>query len=170
MEEKLLDREAQKVDKIVEKVLREQGRQAILHYAKINRHWEVIVGSSLAKKTAPLKLVRKTLTVLVTDGAYAHHLQYYENNILGLIASPEICGEGAVNKVVFRVGTKPIRQEIEEQVAANQSRFQKEIPKLLSVAKETAGNISDQTLQNAFARCMSKIVAKKLEPDDQDGV
>ena len=163
MEDKLLDREAQKVEKILEKVLREQGRQAILHYAKINRHWDVIIGESLATKTAPLKLVRRALTILVEDGAYAHHLKYFEKNILDLIASPEICGEGAVTKVVFRVGTKSIMKEREEQVKSNQTQIKREMPKILSVAKETASNITDKSLEKAFARWMSKIVTKKSE-------
>jgi len=163
MEDKLLDREAQKVEKILEKVLREQGKQAILHYAKINRHWEVIIGSSLAKKTAPLKLLRRTLTILVEDAAYAHHLKYFEKNILDLIASPEICGEGAVTKVVFRVGTKSFMKEHAEQTNSNQSQIKKEMPKILAIAKETASNINDKSLEKAFARCMSKIVTKKSE-------
>ena len=163
MEDKLLDREVQKVEKILEKVLRDQGRQAILHYAKINRHWEVIIGSSLAKKTAPLKLVRRTLTILVEDAAYAHHLKYFEKTILDLIASPEICGEGAVTKVIFRVGTKSIMEEHTEQVESNQSQIKKEVPKILAAARETASNINDQRLEKAFARCMSKIMTKKSE-------
>ena len=163
MEEKLLDREALKVEKIVEKVLREQGKQAILHYAKINRHWKVIIGESLAKKTAPLKLIRQTLTILVEDAAYAHHLKYFEKNILDLIASPEICGEGAVTKVLFRVGTKSTVKEREERVEFTQVELAKVAPEILTAAKETANNINDESLSQAFARCMSKIVAKKSE-------
>ena len=161
MEDNSLDQDVERVEKTIETVLREQGRQAILHYAKINRHWEIIVGSSLAQKTAPLKLVRRTLTILVEDAAYAHHLTYFEKNILELIASPEICGEGAVNKIVFRVGTKPVMKDRVDEPDSDPAVPEKKSPKILSSARITADNINDQSLKKVFARCMSKILRKK---------
>ena len=161
MEDKSTDSEAEKVDTIIEKVLREQGRQAILHYAKIKRHWDIIIGSSLAKKSAPSKLIKKTLTILVEDAAYAHHLKYYEQSILDLIASPEICGEGAVTKVTFRVGKLQVMTEEISLTEPRNPSVDRPNNQLLDDARKTSDAIGDQNLKEMFARCMAKILTKK---------
>ena len=145
-----------KLEGSVEEVLKENKLQAVLYFSRIYKHWEVIVGSPLATKTSPAKLVKKTLIVNVEDAAYSHHLKYYEKKILELIASPEICGKGVVYKIVFQVGKKSILaasktaaqlQETESASAQNQIKRQ---------AQQTADQITDKRLGLAFSRFMSK--------------
>lgn len=78
----------------------------------IRRYWKVIIGNSLAEKTAPFKLEKKTLFILVKDASYRHHLDYFVEDILDLIASEAILGEGKVTKIIFRVGEQQKAPEI----------------------------------------------------------
>lgn len=154
------DHQFVKVEKVIEKVLKQNNLQELLYFSKILKHWELIVGTPLSKKAIPLKLSRRVLLVGVADPAYSHHLRFFEPNILELIASPEICGEGAVKKVVF----KTVQQSAFVSRHSNQDVTEKPL-KLISEADkaqivETARKISDQQLQKVFSRYMGKIVSK----------
>ncbi|NQU64138.1 MAG: DUF721 domain-containing protein [SAR324 cluster bacterium] len=149
-----------KAEKIIEKVLKQNNLQEVLYYTKILKHWEVIIGKPLAKKAVPLKLQKQVLFIGVIDSAYSHHLRYYEHNIIELIASPEICGEGAVKKITFRTTRKRTDRdhlsepptEIENQKPISEANTTR--------AKETALKINDKRLKNVFAHYMAKIISK----------
>ena len=152
-----------KLEVAVENVLVENKLESVLYFSKIQKHWEIIVGQSLAKKTSPLKLSNKTLVVMAEDAAYSHHLRYFENNIIELISSPEICGEGIVKKVVFKVGeTSILREKSAEKPEENTKvpSLQKELP---SEAQKTADLIQDKKLKSSFSRFMSKNISKKVQ-------
>ncbi|MBU3916562.1 DUF721 domain-containing protein [bacterium] len=153
-----------KLDKALENVLVENKLQAVLYFRKIYKHWDIIVGESLALKTVPSKLVRNVLYVTVEDAAYSHHLNYFEKNILDLIASPEICGEGSVKKIVFRVGSKSVlktRKEISKELQEKKPEIDAEV---IKQADEVSDKISDQGLRNVFQRYMSKSISRKSSP------
>lgn len=147
-----------KVEKVVEKVLKENNLQDLLYFSRILNNWEVIVGVPLAKKAIPLKLAKRTLHVGVVDSAYSHHLRFYESNIIELIASPEICGEGAVRKIVFKTTQKQINSpsaaaaDVPPKVENQLSESEKER------VDDTAGQIQDRQLQKIFSRYMGKMV------------
>jgi len=149
-----------KVEKVIEKVLKQNDLQDLLYFSKITNHWEVIVGTPLSKKAVPLKLVRRVLHVGVADAAYSHHLRFFEPNILALIASPEICGEGVVRKVIFKT--------VQMQARVKRAHESETITKPQNVlceddkvrVEKTAKQISDNHLQTAFSRCMGKIISK----------
>ncbi len=155
------DNQFTKLEKAVENVLVENKLQSVLYFTKIYKHWEIIVGKPLARKTSPEKLVKKTLIVRVEDAAYSHHLKYFEKNILDLIASPEICGEGVVRKVVFKVKEK----SIVKQNQASQPKPEKPAPvKTKSIkeeASQTAEIIKDKRLKASFSRFMSNNISEK---------
>lgn len=149
-----------KVENVIEEVLKQNDLQEVLYYSKILNHWEVIVGKPLSKKAVPLKLAKKILHVGVADSAYSHHLRFYESSILELIASPEICGEGAVRKIVFkttrkRTETQPVQKS---EAAPKKGKTLSEQEK--ARVDETASRIGDKRLQKVFSRYMGKIVTK----------
>ena len=95
----------------------ESDRLTEFHYFSIiKKYWEVIIGDSLATRTAPAKLVNKTLYVLVEDAAYSQHLRYFTEQLIELIASPAILGEGKVLKVRFRVRSQKKEAEVRQEV------------------------------------------------------
>ncbi len=75
MNEQFPESRFSKLDKAVENALVENKLQAVLYFRKIFKHWDIIVGESLALKTVPSKLVRKVLYVTVEDAAYSHHMK-----------------------------------------------------------------------------------------------
>lgn len=150
-----------KLEEAVEGVLKENNLQSVLYFTKIYKHWEIIVGESLAFKTLPAKLKNRTLYVLVEDAAYSHHLKFFERNILDLIASPEICGEGAVRKVVFQVGEKSVikkKREVFKQETAEETIVEAE---LHEAAIATSEKIGDTSLKTIFSRLMSRNLSRK---------
>ncbi len=149
-----------KLEKTVEDVLTENNLQSVLYFSKIQKYWEIIVGKPLAAKTSPIQLHKKKLIVHVADAAYSHHLKYFERQILDLIASPEICGEGVVKKVSFRVGKTTIASSPKppQKSQKGSKRISSQVdPK----AQQTAENISNRKLKASFARIMSKRLSKK---------
>lgn len=149
-----------KVEKVVEKVLKENRLEEVLYFTRILNHWDVIVGNPLSKRAVPLKLVKRVLYVGVVDSAYSHHLRFFEANILELIASPEICGEGAVRKIVFRTVRRKIsnRPIPEHPATPENSRSLSKAEK--SRVEGTARHIKDTYLKKMFTRYMGKVVSK----------
>ncbi len=149
-----------KAEKVIEKVLKQNNLQEVLYYTKILKHWEVIIGKPLSKKAVPMKLQKKVLYIGVIDSAYSHHLRFYEPNIIELIASPEICGDGAVKKIVFRTTRKKVNPE-----NLPTPVLQPDNQNTLSVAdnlraEETSLQIKDQRLKKIFSRYMAKTISK----------
>ncbi len=145
-----------KLEDAVEDVLIENKLQAVLYFSKIQKNWAVLVGEPLAAKTSPVKMTGKTLFVEVEDAAYSHHLRYYEKQMLDLIASPEICGEGVVNRIKFRVGSPASFNKRDPEPENNPSSTTMKPPtKISDAAKKTSAQIEDRKLKNSFARYMS---------------
>lgn len=153
-----------KLEDAVEDVLVENNLQAVLYFSKIQKNWSVLVGEPLAVKTSPQKLEKKTLIVAVEDAAYSHHLKYYEQQLLDLIASPEICGEGAVKRVRFRVGEPSPMASAELEKATAKPEFDRSKPVDLSeTARDTSECIEDRKLKNSFARYMSISTTERID-------
>lgn len=150
-----------KAKPLIEKVLTDSQLEDVIFFNQIVRNWEIIVGKPLAGKTSPNKLQYKTLFVLVEDAAYAQHLKYFEEKILELISSPEICGENRVRKIIFRVGeVKPIKMPKKEPKKTLRTKIN--IPtSFQKKADECAENIHDQDLKSSFARLMAKTLNRK---------
>jgi hypothetical protein len=145
-----------KAEKVIENVLIQNNKQRILYFSKIRKYWDVIVGEPLSKKTAPGKLVKKTLHVMVMDSAYSHQLRFFEKRILELIDSPEICGESVVKKIVFKVDPDFLTQD-KHPKAKQEERPQPPIPpEIFERSEKAESRIRDTTLRNAFGRFMAK--------------
>ena len=72
-----------------------------LKVSNIFNHWEDIVGSGIAKRSKPQKLVRKTLYVSVTTSTWANELSLMSEKFIEKINS--FIGEDVVKTIRFRV-------------------------------------------------------------------
>jgi len=133
---------------------------ALQNFHIIRRYWNIIIGEALADKTAPLRLVNKTLFILVKDAAYRHHLDYFIEDIIELIASEAILGEGKVTKIEFRVGEQETEPEIIIEQKPNLKPLKSEEEKRVT---EISDNIKDDDLRGVFARYMAKIKRRENE-------
>ncbi len=149
-----------KVEKVIEKVLKQNNLQDVLYFSRILKHWDVIVGSPLSKKTSPIKLENRVLFIGVADSAYSHTLHFYVPKIIELIASPEICGEGVVKKITFRTVSKPkISNSKQEPLPPAVNQHMLSEPDQTRV-EETSLRIKDERLQKQFSRYMGKVISK----------
>lgn len=160
MIDEFLDSYLIKLDAVLKKHLIDNGLGELVDFSKIFQHWEVIIGTPLAGKTKPIKLEKKVLYILVEDAAYAHHMRYFEKNILDLISSPEICGDSVVRKIRYRVG------------ALKESRIDMTIPEIQrkkvietdpaasNQAQWVSRQIGDEKLKKRFSRFMAKSTSK----------
>ena len=104
MEIRIKDFDISILNKILEKTLKAYELQEVYYLSKIFRHWDIVIGDPLSLKTAPKNLKKRTLTIIVEDATYAHHLRFYAERIMSHIASLAICGENAVKRIKFHVG------------------------------------------------------------------
>jgi predicted nucleic acid-binding Zn ribbon protein len=72
-----------------------------LKVSNIFNHWEDIVGSGIAERSKPQKLVRKTLYVSVTTSTWASELSLMSEKLMKKINS--FIGEDAVKSIRFKV-------------------------------------------------------------------
>jgi len=154
------------IENAIETLLQKNQQQDLLHFTKIRKFWNLIVGEQLFDKIKPQKLLKKTLYIVVEDAAYAHHLKYFEKSILDLIASPEICGESVVTKITFRVGELPkisiheLSTKKDESITSEQQSEETSIPhEVISTAKI----ISNKELRNRFSKLMKRTIAKNKD-------
>jgi len=131
-----------------------EGRTEFHYFRIIQKYWKIIIGEALAEKTSPVRLVRKTLYILVPDSAYTHQLSYFTERLIDLIASPAILGEDKVLQIKFRVGEKAkapeIRIEHKECLKPLKKHESEKVDKI-------SGKIKDQELRGVFASYMDKI-------------
>jgi predicted nucleic acid-binding Zn ribbon protein len=71
-----------------------------LRVSKIFNHWEDIVGSGIAKKSKPQKLVRETLYVSVTTSTWANELSLMSEKLIEKINF--FTGEDVVKTIRFK--------------------------------------------------------------------
>ncbi|MDH5560839.1 MAG: DUF721 domain-containing protein [Deltaproteobacteria bacterium] len=156
------------LEKILLAVLSENQRESFLHYTKILKNWELIIGKPLAAKTFPQKIEKKILHVLVCDASYSHHLKYFEDSILELIGSPEICGEGAVKKIQYHVGdtAKLINDAKKEDKPRRPPKTLD--PKSEEKAELVSNIIRDPKLRKSFSSFMKKSLSSFKEKDEEN--
>jgi len=131
------------------------------HFLTIQKYWEIIMGSKhMAEAVTPLKLSKRTLFLLVADAAYSDTLSYYVPDLMALIASEAICGEGIVEKVRFRVGDIP--EAPEETPKTVEIKVRKLDSETSDKIKQAASKIEDEELRNIFTKYMTKIKEKEI--------
>lgn len=159
-----MDNEITSIDQVLRESFEQNGNPDFYHFRRIVKYWEVIM-VGLADKTAPIKLKNKVLYITVSDSAYTHNLSYYVDELLQLIASEPICGEGAVRKIIFRTGELPPKSSVPPEIEKNEKQppaEQKEIIILPEVIEESS-HIQDEELRNIFSRYMNKTITRKRE-------
>ena len=152
-----------KTEAVIEAALKENNLHDLIHYSKIYKYWDLIVGGPLADKTLPTKLEKKVLWVMVEDAAYAHNLRFYVPTMLDLIASDQICGEGVVKSIRFRVGPiNTVRHQIKQPDLKEKKKIVvKKEEKQRSDACSSV--IQDRRLKTIFSKLMSKHISRDEE-------
>lgn len=155
------------IESALESLLKKNQHQDLLHFTKIRKYWNLIIGEQLFEKIKPQKLVQKTLYILVEDAAYAHHMKYYEKSMLDLIATPEICGESIVSKIIFRVGKLPatLDQKLPAQTAKSSATEKKSTHEVATPQEvtSTAKIIGNPELRERFSKLMKRIILNNPE-------
>ncbi len=147
-------------EEAVENFLIERQLQSVIYLAKIIKHWKMLVGEPLSRKTAPVKLEGKTLVVTTQDAAYSHYLKFSKKNMLNLIASPAICGVGAVDDIQFRVGKVVAPKTASEIEKKREKKVVRIDGKSRDQAQKCSRTIQDEKLRKAFSNLMANMVAK----------
>ena len=151
------------LEQVIEKIFVKSQLTDVLLFNRIVEHWEVIVGESLVKVTKPLTMTNKCLFIGVHDASYAQHLLYFQDPMLSLLASPHICGENKVTKIVFRVVSFPrvsnSQQQKEDKKETETDSLQENIP----LVKEVAYTIQDYQIRTTFSRFMQTILRRESD-------
>jgi predicted nucleic acid-binding Zn ribbon protein len=122
---------------------------------KLHLAWPEIVGPLIAKRTAPVKLIRKTLYVNVSSQTWMTELQYQKIDIIEKIKE-EFDAE-FVNEIIFRFGSltrpavrknKPI--ESKEEATVEHKAYTSEF------IDKTVTPVKDAELRELIRRTMSK--------------
>ncbi len=88
---------------VIHSLLEELSRGVKERRSVLQSHWEQIMGNQFGSHTKPQLQPRGTLCVWVDDSTLASELrQRYLGTILK--RTENVLGEGAVKKIVFRVG------------------------------------------------------------------
>ncbi|MDX2470314.1 MAG: DUF721 domain-containing protein [SAR324 cluster bacterium] len=154
-----------KTKNVIARVLTDNNLGDILHLSRLIHNWEVIIGGPLAKKTKPKTLHYKELVIQVLEPAYAQHLKYYIPQILEIIATKDVCGEGVVNRIRFETGQF---QPLPEPTAKIESKAVKRgltKDNALKEAEERTIQIKDPRLQRALSRAMAQSLRNQETKD-----
>lgn len=143
------------ISDIIDNSLTKLSLSARLREYKLHQAWPEIVGPLIAKRTCPLKLIRKTLYVNVSSQTWMTELQYQKNDIIERIK--EMVDQELVNDIIFRPGTikKPATRKkkvIEvKDVAINERKAYES-----AFIDKTLTPIKDKELRELIRRTMSK--------------
>ena len=88
------------IGSIISSVVEKMELNKKLRVSNIFNHWEDIVGTGIAKKTKPQKLVRNTLYVSVTTSTWANELSLMSEKLIEKINS--FIGEDVVKTIRFK--------------------------------------------------------------------
>ncbi len=152
---------------VIARVLTDNNLGDILHLSRLIHNWEVIIGGPLAKKTKPKTLHYKELVIQVTEPAYAQHLKYYIPQILEIIATKDVCGEGVVSRIRFETGQFSPLPEPTPPVEPTPVKRGITKDQALKEAEEKTVQIKDTRLQRALSRAMAQSLRnQKKNPKD----
>ncbi len=93
-------KEFEDIGSIIGPVIDKMGLGKKLRVSNIFNHWEDIVGTQIAKKSKPERLLRKTLYVSVTTSTWANELSLMSEKLIEKINS--FIGEDLVKTIRFK--------------------------------------------------------------------
>jgi len=157
----LKERDQEAIDQILTRFLAQHHYQDILHLSLILKHWQTLMGASLAPKTRPSGLAKGRLTILTADPAYAAHLSYYEAELLQLLTG--ICGPGVVKAVKFTTGafTPLDPKTVLAKAVPLPGPALRPGKQQQAQAAAAAEPIADARLRKRFQRAMAQALAKQ---------
>lgn len=92
----------QRVAGTLEELVRRAGWDERLAIVAVTRRWEEIAGPELARRSQPVRLRRRVLTLRVVDQTWATQLRYMLAHLTGRCA--ELLGDGVVERIEVTVG------------------------------------------------------------------
>ena len=143
---------------VLRDVFKKQDNEVLYLFALIQKNWEVIVGESLATKTAPKMIYRGKLVIIVEDSSWSHHLKYYENQIVQFVEA--LCGTKAIKAITFHVEPLPERSPKAKPITDKKRVGSTKIAPGVTRELEEASPIEDKKIRKTFARFMAKSLKK----------
>lgn len=122
---------------------------------RLQMAWPKIVGPLIAKRTSPLKLIRKTLYVNVSSQTWMTELQYQKNDIIEKIKQ-EIAVD-LVSDIIFRFGSlaRPVSR-VKKTIEAKQGSKAELRAYTSAFIDKTVTPVKDKELRELIRRTMSK--------------
>jgi len=153
-----MEKQLTSIDQALRDSFKENGHPEFYHFRRIVKYWEVIM-DKLSEKTAPSSLRKKVLYITVSDSAYTDTLSYYVDELINLISSEAICGEGAVRKIIFRTGELPTTFIVPPEIGKNAKKLPTERKEtILPEVIQESNHIQDEELRDIFSRYMNKTI------------
>lgn len=91
-----------RIGNILSAFLGNHAPKAVANGLAIHSAWPKIAGTSMAKKTMPLKIIGKTLYLRVETSAWMEELKYLKEDIIKKINND--LKQEAVEDIIFRLG------------------------------------------------------------------
>lgn len=91
-----------RIGNILSVFLANHAPKAVANGLAIHSAWPKIVGTNMAKKTMPLKIIGKTLYLTVETSAWMEELKYLKEDIVKKINND--LKQEAVEDIIFRLG------------------------------------------------------------------
>lgn len=143
------------ISDIIDNSLTKLSLSGRLREYKLHLAWPDIVGALIAKRTAPVKLIRKTLYVNVSSQTWMTELQYQKIDIIEKIK--EEFDDEFVNEIIFRFGslTRPATRkksvtETKQTAGVEQKAYTSDF------IDKTVTPVKDKELRELIRRTMSK--------------
>ncbi|MBU4304745.1 MAG: DUF721 domain-containing protein [Candidatus Omnitrophica bacterium] len=103
-----MDRKIVPIAKIIEGILEKHEHQKKSRQAIIIDSWKEIMPAQAAQYTAPAAIKNNTLTVVVSNSAWLHHLTTEKKKILKKIN--HFLGETKIDELRFKIGSPDVYQ------------------------------------------------------------
>ena len=96
------NKEAVALEKVIQKVLLNLGRESNVEMTNIWPQWRQLVGDAVADNTHPAAFKGDVLLVHVSSSTWAHHLQYLKKDLVRKINTA--MGSDLVSDIIFKIG------------------------------------------------------------------
>jgi predicted nucleic acid-binding Zn ribbon protein len=134
---------------VLRKFIREYGLEASLTLSIIQKHWENLVGKTIAQHTSPDVFTGKTLSVTVDTPQWMHHLSFYKQDMY------ERLKQFKIHKIRFRLGKLP--EKIHDRQRVPDSHLSGEDVEFI---EETIRNLKDEELKERFRTLLTHALGR----------
>lgn len=161
-------KETQKIDGLLEKLLREHGMDGKIIEQKALAAWKNAAGPPIARNTQPVSLINGQLTVYVANSVFINELLFLRQKIIANLN--EEVGQPVVKELRFTV--KPIeqsnRQEIQRSHPLHRPKSERIslTPEVVERVEQTVADVEDAELKACLKRLFITQSQHTLVNDD----